>query len=256
MEMDEVWSDGSRIFISRGEEFDSLVGSFVVLPLYEMFFQLAGTSLRALIPIYIYIHIYLSFLLAIGHNPSTQRKIPIQKVRTDPSWLEKSVARTRTENLAVFINADMFSSIVCEFIEDWAPACDDLVQAFEMILKESLAEALEEGFGPVQRYPRLVNMVEKQCRQAVSQLVADARRLTLEHLEAERFPFTQDDTLLDRMKELRLAQIRKDLETQLRLDQEGVVFDSGALNTIIDRVFTRASRRNFLGMRSSSALSF
>ena len=30
MEKDEVWSDGSRIFISRGDEFDSLVSLWLV----------------------------------------------------------------------------------------------------------------------------------------------------------------------------------------------------------------------------------
>jgi hypothetical protein len=137
---------------------------------------------------------------------------------------------------------------VAEFVEeDWTPACLDLVQALESILKESLDFALQEGFGPGDRYPILLDMVQKQCKQAISKLVANARLEVESHLEGERFPYTQDETLLERMKEMRLAQLRRDLEMQLRLDQEGVVFDSGALNTIVDRVFARASRRNFLG---------
>ena len=52
-----------------------------------------------------------------------------------------------------------------------------------------------------------------------------------------------------------MSQLRRDLETQLRLDQEGVVFDSGALQTIVNRVFSRASRRNFLAEEMELVLS-
>ena len=172
----------------------------------------------------------------------------MKKVRTDPSWLEKSIAKTRTESSIVFINSDIFHSIVAEFVEeDWAPACHDLVQSLESILMDSLEIALHESFGAGGRYPLLFEMVKDHSKQTLSKLVANARLEVESHLDAESHPYTQDETLLEKLKNMKLAQIKKDLEVQLRLDQEGVVFDSGALSTIVDRVFARASRRNFLG---------
>lgn len=155
--------------------------------------------------------------------------------------------------MAVFVNADMFHSIVAEFVEeDWTPACHDLVQTLDSILTDSLDVALQEGFGSWNRYPLLLEMVKKQSQHALSKLVENARLEVESHLDTESHPYTQDETLMERMKNLKLSQIKRDLEVQLRLDQEGVVFDSGALSTIVDRVFARASRRNFLGKMCSN----
>ena len=69
-EKDEVWSDGSRVFIGRqAGRFDSL------------------------------------------------RKLPFSQVRTDPVWLIDKIAEFRTDDLACFINVEMFRNIVEVFFQ-------------------------------------------------------------------------------------------------------------------------------------------
>jgi GTP-binding protein EngB required for normal cell division len=60
-QLDEVWTDGSQVYIARSEEmFDSL------------------------------------------------RKIPLRRLRTDPTWLVDKIAQYRTDDLACFLNVDIF----------------------------------------------------------------------------------------------------------------------------------------------------
>lgn len=212
VEKDEVWSDGSRIFIGRGEEsgkFDSL------------------------------------------------RKLPLDQVRTDPSWLIRKIAESRTDDLACFINVDMFQHIVAEFVqEDWAPHCHELVQALHAILMESLDTSLKESFGPEDRHPLLRTMIEKRCYEAAKGLMDAARRDVASHLEVEeQHPYTQDEILLEAMNEGRFNNLRRDLELQLRLNQEGVVFDTEAITTILDRVFQKHKRLHWMAEQMELVLS-
>jgi Dynamin central region len=208
---DEVWSDGSRVYIGRqAGVFDSL------------------------------------------------RKLPLTHVRTDPSWLVEKIAEFRTDDLACFINVDMFQHIVEEFVrDDWAPPCQELVTALDTILTESLDQALQDCFKPeLKRYPILKAMMEKKCYEVSKRLLDVARHEVKTHLEIEEnHPYTQDEVLLQAINESRFQNLRRDLEIQLRLTQEGVVFDTQAINTILDRVFDKHKRLHWMAEQMELVLS-
>ena len=210
-EKDEVWSDGSRVFIGRENGyFDSL------------------------------------------------RKLPLNNVRTDPAWLVDKIAEFRTDDLACFINVEMFRNVVGEFVQDdWAPPCLDLVKTLETIMMDSLNEALKDSFQQeVTRYPLLKTMMEERCNNVCLGLLDNARRDVKAHLEIEEnHPYTQDEVLLQALSENRFQNLRRDLELQLRLTQEGVVFDTQAIKTILDSVFNKHKRLHWMAEHMEMVLS-
>ena len=208
-EIDEVWSDGSRVFIGRsGGQFDSL------------------------------------------------RKLPLERIRTDPSWLVDKMDQFRTDDLACFVNVHMFQQIVADFvIEDWAPPCYELIRILEQLISATLKEALEAQLQQT-RFPMLRSMVEKTCQNVAKKLVDTAKTQVQEHLEMEeQHPYTQDQVLLQAMNETRLTTLQQDLQLQLRLDQEGVVYDTQAIQTILDRVFEKHKRQNWMAEQMENVLS-
>ena len=223
LDEDEVWSDGNKVFIARKFQFfDSL------------------------------------------------RKIPLRQIRTDPSWLLEKIALYRTDDLACFLNVDIFKHIVADFVqEDWAPHCHDLIETTHQIVTETLQQSLETTFGsstsehsnqstnipstfPLSissRFPLLRSMMAQKCMQVSEELMKTAREQLEAHLDLEQHhPYTQDDVLLDAMASARHRSLRRELELHLRLDQEGVVFDTQAISDILDRVFakTRANPQLYL----------
>ena len=71
------------------------------------------------------------------------RKLPLHQIRTNPSWLHDKIQQFRTDDLACFVNVDMFQHIVAEFVqEDWAPPCRKMITTLEKILEDSLQAAM------------------------------------------------------------------------------------------------------------------
>jgi hypothetical protein len=211
-EEDEVWSDGSRVFMGRaGSTFDSL------------------------------------------------RKIPLNRIRTDPSWLEDKMAQFRTDDLACFVNVDMFQHVVAEFVQDdWAPPCHKLVGTLERILTDTLDGALKDHLETT-RYPLLRTMMESTCHRVANRLLETARTQVKEHLDLEeQHPYTQDEVMLQAMNQSRFQSLRNDLDLQLRLEQEGVegvVYDTQAIQTILDRVFAKHQRNHWMAEQMELVLS-
>ncbi len=193
---------------------------------------------------------------ASGHFDSL-RKIPMTRIRTDSSWLQQKMALFRTDDLACFINVDMFQHIVAEFVhEDWLPPCNKLVDTLQEILTETLNQTLHDQLQSSKRFPILEQMIESTCHRVARQLMETARNQVQEHLEMEQeHPYTQDEVLLNAMNQSRFNGIRRDLELQLRLDQEGVVYDTQAIKTILDRVFTKHQRTNWMAEQMELVLS-
>jgi hypothetical protein len=208
-EVDEVWSDGSRVFIGRPNgQFDSL------------------------------------------------RKLPLSRIRTDPTWLVEKLAQFRTDDLACFVNVDMFQHVVAEFVQDdWAPPCHTLVQCLEDILTTTLKASLKERLEGT-RFPLLQSMMETTCHNVANKLLETARHQVQEHLELEeQHPYTQDQVLLQAMNQGRFQNLRNDLELQLHLDQEGVVFDTQAIQDILDRVFEKHKQQHWMAEQMELVLS-
>jgi hypothetical protein len=168
------------------------------------------------------------------------RKIPLRRLRTDPTWLVDKIAQYRTDDLACFLNVVIFQQIVDEFVqEDWSPRCYGLVDATETILKSTLDECLQ---ATATRFPALTSLLETTCHDVAQALLASAREQLDAHLEMEQHhPYTQDDILLEAIAKARNRTLKRDLELHLRLDQEGVVFDTQAISSILDRVFEKHS---------------
>lgn len=195
LEVDDVWSDGSQIFVARENNvFDSL------------------------------------------------RKINLDLVRTDPYWLTDKIAENRTDDLACFLNVDIFSNIVEEFVEcDWKPLCQKLMDKTREIILGAIKEAINLVF-PVDslRYPPLRRHLEQQCQTVADALIQDTQKQVRKHLDTEKHPYTQDQVLFDNIADARNQGLKRELETALKFDQsKQAVYDTEALKTIIDGVFER-----------------
>jgi hypothetical protein len=195
IEENEVWSDGSKVYIARRDNvYDSL------------------------------------------------RKVPITCIRTDPTWLKDKMSDNRSDELACFLDVDMFKGIVGEFIEeDWAPHCNALLDRTDKITREILNSALNDTF-KTNRYPLLRSLLDRQCRKVAGELLIQALKQVETHLRMERHPYTQDHALFENLSSARHRSLRRELEIALRLDKEGV-YDTKAIKTIMDSVFERNQQK-------------
>ena len=170
------------------------------------------------------------------------KKIPFHCVRTDPSWLKEKIAETRTDELACFLNVDIFKSVVVGFIEaDWRPPCEQLLQVTDDIARKAVSESIQNTLD--ERYPLLQSLLEKHCRGVVRSLMDHAREQVDMHLAAEKQPYTLDLILLENIAESRHRSLRRELEIAFRLDQEGGVYDTQAIQAIMDDVFERQKHK-------------
>ena len=177
-----------------------------------------------------------------GNIYDVLRRIPLANVRTDPLWLLDKIADNRTDDLACFLNVDVFKGIVSHMIEDeWTPHCLALVDSTRRLLLEAVEGASRETF-VANRYPALQSLIEQQCRQIVQDLASSALQQALASLETEKHPYTSlHDHLCRRIAQERHSRLQRELEVALRLDQKGI-FETDAIRAIVDRVFERNQR--------------
>ena len=168
------------------------------------------------------------------------KNIPFHRIRTDPSWLKEKIAEGRTDDLACFLNVDMFKSIVGDFIEeDWKPQCRMLVDQTSDICMAAVSESLDK-IADRGRFPQLRVLVRKHSERAAQDLLREAKKQVETHLEVEKHPYTQDQELVENIASARHRGLKRELEAALRLDQEeGGVYDTTAIKTIVDGVFER-----------------
>jgi GTPase SAR1 family protein len=197
LEKDDVWSDGSKVFIARDTStFDLL------------------------------------------------KNIPLDRLRSDPSWLKQKMAENRTDDLACFLNIDIFKSIVSDFIdEDWKPHCTQLVDETEDIIMAAISESLDRT-ATSDRYPKLRALIKQQSKRTAQALILEARKQVTSHLEIEKHPYTQDHVLFENISSARHRGLKREIEVALRLDQEGGVYDTAAIKSIVDGVFERSRQKS------------
>lgn len=129
--------------------------------------------------------------------------------------------------------------------EDWKPHCNSLLDKTREILLSAIEESIELKLSAsTKRYPLLRMFFEEQCREAIEELIQDARKQMLRSLESEKHPFTLDDHLFDHLAHARNRALKRELELALKLDQEGIVYDSQAIKTIMDGVFERNRQKS------------
>jgi GTPase SAR1 family protein len=174
------------------------------------------------------------------------KKIPLANIRTDPCWLKDRILQNRTDDLACFLNADIFKSIIQEFIEeDWKPHCFNLLEATQAILTATLKDAIEFTMSKINiKYPLLRLWMEQNCKNAVQTLASMANQQMMSQLEIEKHPYTQDSILFENLAKARYSTLQREFATALRLDQEGVVYDTQALQAILDNVFVRNQQKS------------
>ena len=184
------------------------------------------------------------------------RKLPLKNIRTDPSWLNDKIANFRTDDLACFVNVDMFQQIVADFVqEDFAPPCQKLVSTLEDILSTTMKNALDENLEK-SRFPLLKSMVESICNKVSKRMLETAMGQVQEHLEVEEHhPYTQDEVLMQAMSQVRYSNLQADLELQLRVDQEGMVLDTNTIKSLMDKVFQKHSQQNWMAEQMEFILS-
>ncbi|CAB9528450.1 Interferon-induced GTP-binding protein [Seminavis robusta] len=175
------------------------------------------------------------------------RRIPLDHIRTDPSWLKEKIVENRTDDLACFLNVDIFKNIIEDFVEhDWRPHCKKLLDATSDILMAAVNDCIESNLPKSTiRYPPLRRYLERQCRVAAEELMQEARKQVDTHLSIETHPYTQDSALFQNLGEARHRTLKRELESALKLDQgKQAVYDTQAIQTIIDGVFERNRRKS------------
>jgi len=179
-----------------------------------------------------------------GNLVDTMRRIPLSSIRTDPSWLREKIRDNRTDDLACFLPAEVFTSIVSEFIDDeWKAYCLELLDKTRRIVLEAVDYAVSHALRN-DRYPELRDLLDRQCRQVVKEMMSPALKQILSYLEVEKHPYTSlSEDLFQQISAQRQARLRQELEVSLRLDQEGV-YDTQAIKTIIEGVFERCQQQS------------
>jgi hypothetical protein len=178
-----------------------------------------------------------------GNTFDLLKKIPLDSIRTDPSWLKEKIAENRTDDLACFLNVDIFKNIVSDFIEaDWKPYCNELVNETSDIIMSAISESLQRTVTS-DRYPKLRSMLKTHSDRTAQALILEAHKQVEKHLEIEKHPYTQDHVLFANIAKARHRGLKRELEVSLRLDQEGA-FDTGAIKTIMDGVFERIRQKS------------
>jgi len=171
------------------------------------------------------------------------RKIPLNTIRTDPSWLKAKIAGNRTDDLACFLNSDIFNKIVHDLIdEDWKPHALRLLE----LTRETLFSAMNMAVQTVlesDRYPPLRALISQQCHAASTEVINEAHKQIVAHFEAEKHPYTQDQALFEKIAAGRHFYLKCELESALKCDSEGV-FDTQAIKAIMDGVFERHRLRS------------
>ena len=207
MEVNDVWSDGSNIYIARAD-----------------------------------------------HMFDTLRKIPLGCVRTDPSWLKEHMAHHRTDDLACFLNVDVFQNIVQDFIEeDWRPHCLAFLDTLRDILHTAIHGAWQNSLQRcnVRYYPALQSFILQECDRVQTKLLQHAKQQVEAHLRVEQHPYTQDDLLFRNLAAARQQSLRQELEVALGLSNgtsspsrtNTVSLSTSAISEIIDDVFARHETR-------------
>lgn len=184
-------------------------------------------------------HIY----IARAHNSyDTLSKIPTAYVRTDPAWLKERIAENRTDDLACFLNVDIFKNIIQDFIEaDWRPHCVAFLEQLQDILQKTVQLAWQ-GAWP-RRYPQLQVRVRKDSERVQSELMKLAQQQVESHLRVEQHPYTQDDLLFQNLASARQQALRQELQVALCLDQNKSM-STAAVGEIVEDVFTRHESRS------------
>lgn len=167
------------------------------------------------------------------------KKIPLASIRTDPTWLKEKIAGNRTDDLACFLNIDIFKNIVEEFIAlEWQPHALRLLDLTRETMLATMEDAVKVALSKGDRYPSLRTLVTQQCRGAAHELIVHAHQQILAHFGIETHPYTQDKELFEKIASGRHRTLRRELEVALKVDSEGV-FDTQAIQAIMDGVFER-----------------
>lgn len=170
------------------------------------------------------------------------KKVQLANIRTDPSWLKEKIADNRTDDLPCFLNVEIFKNIVEDFIEeDWKPHCVALLLRMREIVMLTINDSIGRTLS-FNQYPSLRFLVERQCRKAAEDLMAQANKQVVSSLDFEKHPYTQDNELFENISAARHRCLKRELKSALRLDQEGV-FDTQAIKVIVDGVFERNQQR-------------
>ena len=171
---------------------------------------------------------------------------PLKKVKRDPEWIRAMISNHRPYDLAVFVNVNVFNSIVESFIdEDWLKACKDFVKSVSDILKDGCQRAIDEEAGiHVYRYPRLKHHFGKQFEKGLDFMIASANEKVLKYVEQEKIPYTQNDDLNKELTRLRSKWIEESLIEALGLTGSSQLLDQESLSkasvkTAIDAIFSR-----------------
>jgi len=179
------------------------------------------------------------------------KNIPLDKIRTDPSWLKTEIMENRTEDLTCFLNVNVFNRIVANFIkEEWEPLCFDLLNDASKLLIESADQAINGMDNISSRYPKLVSLMQLKCSD-ISKRVSEIAKIELvEHLDMETFPYTQDHYLFEIIAKKRTKRLEEEILSALTASSAAIAnivsttkyIQSSSADTMIKGIFHRNQR--------------
>ena len=234
VEENDVWSDGSSVFIARrGGVYDGL----------------------RKIP-----------LDCVWTDPTTWLQSHMDQFRTDDLACFLNV-ESFGSIVQEFMNEDWKPA--CETLLDQMKSI--LQQALSQALEEAISVPPVEGprtksptgsstsslwADAPPRFPGLKSLLQRHLRQVSDALVHEASLQVESHLAMEAHPFTQDEALFERMNRARYSRLKRELEVGLMAEQSssegqarvgklplskgGISID--AMQTVIDDVFSRQEK--------------
>eukprot|EP01041_Mallomonas_annulata_P011923 gene11923-24975_t len=160
------------------------------------------------------------------------KEIKFMNVKADFSWLSDLILKNTSRNLQVFLNADVFNSIVADFIkQDWLPLCQSLLDNISTAVTQLISSILEKIQSP--------HFLEfnRWVKNTIDKLFNNLKELTLLQLnhiiEGEFHPYTNNHYLFEIINKERNKPLRDAIKA-LSTDDTGTV-SLAAVEALIER---------------------
>eukprot|EP01041_Mallomonas_annulata_P010580 gene10580-22078_t len=165
-------------------------------------------------------------------NGTVYRQIMYTNVQSDIAWLSDLILKRRSCHLQVFLNADVFNSIIANFIQtDWLPHCHALLDEISDVFMEFLADTFERLHLP--SFPEFNRWIQESTRNIFENLKVTTLSQMNYSLEGECHPFTNNHYLFEIINKARIKPLRDALKA-LSTDDSGTV-SLAAVEAILDR---------------------
>lgn len=170
----------------------------------------------------------------------------IENVRRDPRWILDLITAHRPYALPVFVNNELFESIVSESIEEqWAAPSLQLVDDLSSILSKTVKNRIKEDIN-LQRFPRLLAYMVHKVEEVIERLTIETRHEVTHFVETEKKPYSQDHYLFENVAKMRSKYLKDELVKLLKPvpGQLGESIQKDSAVKIVENVFERNQKKS------------